>query len=719
MTKYNKVKKGYNPDDVVSSESESEYVTDSSESEYKPPKSKKKEQLKNNKKSKDSTKPKQKQTLSKKFLSEQFPSKHAKKVAKQEKKLKEFKKTKNLRSSNKKKRREEEEEEEEDDEESEYVEEDDEESEYDSNYEEDEDSDDEDEEDDSDDEDEEDDSDDEDEEDEEDDEAIDKDGFVNIVLALDGGLDGEDEEYYEDDDAECNSEDEETFMREKYEKFNIELNEKQKLKKERENKRKEEKIKKQEPTDAEVDYLELVSTKKHYLQQLQKRPNSKTIQGLLDDINQRIKKLVKKTRSKNAKMYHKLIHKEKKRTNEVDYFKKKLSNKDQLRIMNDLKEINSHINIDKPYRLSILDSKMPAKFKAIAMQKLNILKSMEQGDPEYYKIKNWVDTFMKIPFGINTHLSVNIDDGIDKCHDFMASAKERLDNCVYGLDDAKIQIMQFIGQWISNPSAMGSAIAIKGPMGTGKTTLVKEGISKILGREFAFIALGGTGDSSFLEGHSYTYEGSTWGKIAQILIDSKCMNPVIYFDELDKVSDTPRGEEIIGILTHLTDTSQNSEFHDKYFSEIDFDLSKCLFIFSYNDESKVNPILKDRMYRIQTKGYDTKEKVIISRKYLLPKIREQVKFNEADVIMPDDTIEYIASNKELTKDEAGVRNLKRCLEIIHTKINLFRLVKKDSDLFKKDIDIEIQFPFTVTRDHVNKLIKNETNQNQSFLAMYV
>ena len=151
MTKYNKVKKGYNPDDVVSSESESEYVTDSSESEYKPPKSKKKQQLKNNKKSKDSTKTKQKQTLSKKFLSEQFPSKHAKKVAKQEKKLKEFKKTKNLRSSNKKKRREEEEEEEE---ESEYVEEDDEESEYDSNYEEDEDSDDEDEEDDSDDEDE-------------------------------------------------------------------------------------------------------------------------------------------------------------------------------------------------------------------------------------------------------------------------------------------------------------------------------------------------------------------------------------------------------------------------------------------------------------------------------------------------------------------------------------------------------------------------------------
>ena len=207
--------------------------------------------------------------------------------------------------------------------------------------------------------------------------------------------------------------------------------------------------------------------------------------------------------------------------------------------------------------------------------------------------------------------------------------------------------------------------------------------------------------------------------IAQILIDSKCMNPVIYFDELDKISDTPRGEEIIGILTHLTDSSQNNEFHDKYFSEINFDLSKCLFIFSYNDEEKVNPILKDRMYRIQTKGYETKEKVIIAKKYLLPKIREQVKFNEEDVIIPDETIEFIVSNKEFTQQESGVRNLKRCLEIIHTKINLFRLIKTDTDLFKKDIDIEVQFPFTVTKEHLSKLIKNDVNQNQSFLSMYV
>jgi ATP-dependent Lon protease len=282
-----------------------------------------------------------------------------------------------------------------------------------------------------------------------------------------------------------------------------------------------------------------------------------------------------------------------------------------------------------------------------------------------------------------------------------------------------MQIMQMIGQWIANPGAMGSAIAITGPPGTGKTSLVKEGISKILGREFTFIALGGTGDASFLEGHSYTYEGSTWGKIVQILIDSKCMNPVIYFDELDKISETPRGEEIVGILTHLTDTSQNSQFHDKYFSEVDFDLSKCLFIFSYNDENKVNPILKDRMYRIQTKGYESKEKTIIARDYLLPKIIEQVNFKCDDIMIPDETIQYIISNKAFTSEESGVRNLKRCLEIIYTKLNLFRLMKPDSKILGKDLDMKVSFPFTVTTKEVDMLIKNNDKVSQSMLAMYV
>jgi ATP-dependent Lon protease len=452
-----------------------------------------------------------------------------------------------------------------------------------------------------------------------------------------------------------------------------------------------------------------------------KHSTNQTVQKCIELCEEEIKKAKKlkekkdkKYKDKNSRIFKKII-KDKNTTNDFSFFNK-LEIEEQKKIIKELKEINKLVRIEKPYRLSLLESNIPINLKAAAMKKINSLRYIEPGAGEFYKIKNWVDTFMRMPFDKYLTLPITIEDGVDKCHDFMANAQKTLDEAVYGLNDAKMQIMQMLGQLITNPKAIGTAIAIHGPPGTGKTSLVKEGISKILNRPFAFIALGGATDSSFLEGHSYTYEGSTWGKIVQILIDSKCMNPVIYFDELDKISDTPKGEEIAGILTHLTDTTQNSQFHDKYFAEIDFDLSKCLFIFSYNDETKINPILKDRMYRIQTKGYNQKQKTNISNNYLLPKIREQVKFNSTEIIIPDSTIHYIIEN--LCNKEDGVRNLKRCLEIIYTKLNLYRLMKPGSNLFEEDMSLKVEFPFTVTKDIVDKLIKKD-KESTSLYGLYV
>ena len=441
---------------------------------------------------------------------------------------------------------------------------------------------------------------------------------------------------------------------------------------------------------------------------LLKNPKDKSIQKCIDvyDTNMKkekanLEKKVKKEKDRNIRIFKKILR-DKNTMNDFEFYNKLEVDK-QKKIIKELREVNKISRVEKPYRLTLLESDIPVIFKAAAMKKISSLRYMEPGSGEFYKIKNWVDTFMRIPFSEYKTLPISINDGVETCHDFMANAQQTLNEAVYGLNDAKMQIMQMLGQLITNPKAIGSAIAIHGPAGTGKTTLVKEGISKILNRPFAFIALGGATDSSFLEGHGYTYEGSTWGKIVQILIDSKCMNPVIYFDELDKISDTPKGEEIAGILTHLTDTSQNSQFHDKYFSEIDFDLSKCLFIFSYNDETKVNPILKDRMYRIQTKGYSQKQKSVISNNYLLPKIREQVKFSQNDIIIPEQTLNYIIENH--CNKEDGVRNLKRCLEIIYTKLNLYRLMRPNSNLFEEDMSLKVTFPFTVNKDIVDKLIK--------------
>jgi len=459
---------------------------------------------------------------------------------------------------------------------------------------------------------------------------------------------------------------------------------------------------------------------------LKKDKKSKVLRNInsnIKDIDRKINKnkykKERKLRTKNTDSFKKLLS-NKNSLNDIKFFEKKLSIVEQEKMLTEMTAVNKHTTIDKPYRLKLLESKIPASFKGMALKKVASLRYMDHGSGEYHKMKTWVDNFMRIPFGIYRSIPVTMEDGQDKCTEFMSNAKDTLDACVYGMNDAKLQILQLAGQWITNPGAIGTAVGIYGPPGTGKTTLVKDGFSKILGRDFAFIALGGTSDAAGLEGHSYTYEGAIWGKIVEILMQCKSMNPIIYFDELDKISNTPKGEEIIGILTHLTDTTQNSQFHDKYFAELDFDLSKCLFIFSYNDEHKVNnmySVLRDRMYRIETKGYKTKEKITIANDYLLPKIREQVKFEKGNIILEDTVLEHII--EKYTEKEEGVRNLKRCLEIIHTKLNLYRLIKPESCLFGEEKTIEVAFPMTVTVEIVDKLIKTNDKNSGPPMGMYV
>ena len=403
--------------------------------------------------------------------------------------------------------------------------------------------------------------------------------------------------------------------------------------------------------------------------------------------------------------------------NDMDYFADKLSVAEQDIALQKFEELSELTDVSKPYCLQLLDTALPNKFKAVAYRKISALRNLEPGSGEYHKARLWVDTFMRIPFGRFKELPVSLKtDSVDACSAFMDNTKKTLDAAVYGMEDVKDQFYQLIGQWIANPAAVGTAIGIQGPMGTGKTTLVKDGISKALGRDFIFMALGGATDSSYLEGHSYTYEGSTFGKIVDGLVKIESMNPVFFFDELDKVSDTPKGEEIIGILTHLTDTSQNSEFHDRYFSEVSFDLSRALFIFSYNDVNRINPILRDRMYKLQTKGYSTKEKNIIANGYLLPCIRTLVSFTTDQVRISDDVVCYIV--ERYTDKEKGVRNLKRCLEVVHTKLNLCRLVTDINSFFPASILGKVCFPISVTREIVDALLSSRKN-DEAWKHMYM
>ena len=294
----------------------------------------------------------------------------------------------------------------------------------------------------------------------------------------------------------------------------------------------------------------------------------------------------------------------------------------------------------------------------------------------------------------------NIWNGYRKeSQEYIVNAKEILNKAVYSQHDAKKEIERIIAQWI-NGEMKGYCFGFEGPPGTGKTTLAKRGISQCLKdengkpREFAFIAIGGSSNASTLEGHSYTYVGSTWGKIVDILMETKCMNPIIYIDELDKISNTENGKEIIGILTHLTDTSQNDNFNDKYFSGVNIDLSRVLFIFSYNDYSLLDPILADRIHRIKFNHLSKKEKIHIIENYILPEILEMVGFNSKSIVFDKGVVEYIITNYTY---EAGVRKLKEKIFEIIREINLNYVTDNE----------KYQFPINVGLNEVKEIFSKK------------
>ena len=285
---------------------------------------------------------------------------------------------------------------------------------------------------------------------------------------------------------------------------------------------------------------------------------------------------------------------------------------------------------------------------------------------------------------------------------YMEYVKNTLDKAVYGHEKAKRQIERVIGQWINGDIDSNSShvLGFEGNPGIGKTTLAK-GLSDCLkdehgeSRPFALIALGGDSNASTLVGHSYTYVGSNFGSIVQILMDKKCMNPIILFDEVDKISKTENGKEITGILTHLLDSTQNSSFQDKYFSGIDLDLSKVLFILSYNDVESIDKILLDRVHRIKFDSLSIEDKIVICNKHLLPELYKKNGLEEM-IVLTDEVLKFIIEEYTL---EPGVRKLKEKLFEIIGEINLDILKNTD-----KDYDL----PVTITIDDVkNKYFKDK------------
>jgi ATP-dependent Lon protease len=370
---------------------------------------------------------------------------------------------------------------------------------------------------------------------------------------------------------------------------------------------------------------------------------------------------------------------------------------------------------EMPFKFRVLDLDTTPKIQTEIIRKVDAMTRMGPESGETQKLRNWVDAILRVPFGKNIPLPVTFDDKA-KCAGFLRDARSQLDKATYGMVPAKTQIMQILAQWISNPTSVGNCIAMKGPMGTGKTSFARNGIAKVLQRPFMFFSLGGASDIAHYSGHSYTYEGSMWGRIIDAIMQARCMNPVLYFDELDKISGTPHGEEITSMLIHLTDRSQNTQYHDRYFAGIDFDLSQCLFVFSFNDESKVHPVLKDRMSVIQCSGYKDDEKKIIVANYVWPEVLKHAGIARDDLTATEEAAEYII--KEYSKGEQGMRNIIRVVETVVSRINLLRISDEETAKAYK-FYTKITFPTKLTKETVKAILCDfSSDAPETWRSMY-
>ena len=356
-------------------------------------------------------------------------------------------------------------------------------------------------------------------------------------------------------------------------------------------------------------------------------------------------------------------------SNRLPYYLLVRIKKANTNIKNEIDKIKSLSLDDIDFKKQLITNKnIPNSVKTVVMEKIEEMKSVNN---EYYKQLTFVKHILNYPWpSPNDDIFFkNINNDNTKAKNYLNNVEMKLKNLSYGHNEAKKNLLQTIGKWVSNPSSTGTCFGLVGPPGVGKTLLAKS-VSKALDIPFAEITLGGQNDGEILHGHGYTYSGSQPGLIIKKMVEMKSSRCILYFDELDKAcSKHGSTNEITSILIHLTDPNMNKSFQDRFFQGIDFPLDKVIMIFSYNDSSLVDPILLDRIKQIEVGAYMLEDKIKIVREFIIPEIALSIGFKTYPSIS-DSTIEWLVDNYT---NEAGVRSIKRKIEQIFLSLNLDKI----------------------------------------------
>jgi len=330
---------------------------------------------------------------------------------------------------------------------------------------------------------------------------------------------------------------------------------------------------------------------------------------------------------------------------------------DVLKLLDDDAKRACHRSQDAPLRIRILQSRLPDMLRMRLFEDLRTCASD--------KYTTWVRRLLTLPFGVARAPRYARMSAPEALRD----AEARMDSVVTGHEAAKLEVLKLVCQTIQGGRlSSGYSIGLEGAPGTGKTHFVRNAMAYALDRPMVSIQLGGASDVSYLLGQMYTYEGSKEGRLAAGLIESGVDNPIFYFDEVDKISESERGREVASVLIHLVDPTSNTCIRDRYFHDVDLDFSRCIFVFSYNDPSRVHPVLLDRIKRIRVQTPTLEERCDILRTHIIPRVARRL---STDVALSDDAVQYIVRRGD--ERHEGMRGCEKDIDDVMSNAQVARV----------------------------------------------